>query len=79
MSSARSLSRREHKSLHASSWLQLRETVKRLNLLDHDPSIPGGDILTHLDDTYEGTGEHDRLVIAVALARTVRCTAETYC
>ncbi len=42
-------------------------TIKRLNLLDHDLSIPGGDFLTHLDDTYEGAGEHDGLVIAVAL------------
>ncbi len=43
-------------------------TAKRLNLLDHDLSIPGGDFLTHLDDTYEGAGEHDDLVIAVAMA-----------
>ena len=39
-----------------------------MNLLDHDLSIPGGDFLTHLDDTYEGAGDHDGLVIAVALA-----------
>ncbi len=37
-------------------------------LLDHDLSVPSGDFLTHLDDTYEGPGEHDGLVIAVALA-----------
>ncbi len=30
-----------------------------MNLLDHDLSIPGGDFLTHLDDTYVGAGEHD--------------------
>ncbi len=42
--------------------------VKRLNLLDHDLSIPGGDFLTHLDNTYESAGDHDGLVIAVALA-----------
>ena len=42
--------------------------MKRLNWLSHDLSIPGGDFLTHLDDTYEGAGEHDGLVIAVALA-----------
>ncbi len=39
-----------------------------MNLLDRDLSIPGGDFLTHLDDTYEGAGEHDDLVIAAALA-----------
>ncbi len=39
-----------------------------MNLLDHDLSIPGGDFLTHLDDTYEGDGEHDDPVIAVAMS-----------
>ncbi len=39
-----------------------------MNLLDHDLLIPGGDFLTHLDDTYESAGVHDGLVLAVALA-----------
>ena len=39
-----------------------------MNLLDHDLSIPGEDFLIHLDDTYESVGEHDGLVMAVALA-----------
>ena len=39
-----------------------------MNLLDRDLSNPGGDYLTHPDDSYEGAGENDGLVIAVALA-----------
>ncbi len=32
--------------------------------------------MTHLDDTYEGAGEHDGLVIAVALACWIWCKAK---
>ncbi len=39
-----------------------------MNLLDHGLLIPGRYFLTHLDDTYEGAGGHDGLVVAVALA-----------
>jgi hypothetical protein len=37
-------------------------------LLNRDPVFSGGDYLTHLNDTYEGAGERDGLVIAVTLA-----------
>ncbi len=47
----------------------IRKMVKRLNLLDHDLLIPGGDFLTHLDDTYVGAGEHDENVATGAAER----------